>query len=238
MKSARNGRWTRNDRIAVSSVGGCFSIVSCSASGSLLNAANVSAMFVNSSAWISATGAACADARPIWRKNWSSSVSGSARFCITGVRCVKSGFRARIASLIDSPRPANASPKPCVAARASVRMSGSNVERTSSSSSGSLVRPSGIVSPRASVASESPGFSSTYLSPSAERGRTLTVLSFDSGSTTLSSFIEISATERRSPPTSTVFGVISSTTPTRKPPTRTSLPFRSLAPEGSTALTS
>ncbi len=89
--SARNGRWSRNDSIAVSIVGGAFSIVAWSASGSRLKASNVSAMFTNSSAWTCATGATCLDAAPSCLKNSSSSVCGSDRFVITGWRCVNSG---------------------------------------------------------------------------------------------------------------------------------------------------
>ena len=69
----------------MSSVGGDFSIV-CWSAGQREIAAKVSAMLVNSTAWVWATGATCAEVRPSWRKNWSSSVRGSARFRITGVR--------------------------------------------------------------------------------------------------------------------------------------------------------
>ena len=59
-----------------------------------------------------------------------------------------------------------------------------------------------------------------------------------SGSTVLSSFIARSATVLVWPSLRTTFGVISSTTPTRKPPTRTSLPATSLLPVGTSALRS
>jgi hypothetical protein len=76
------------------------------------------------------------------------------------------------------------------------------------------------------------------LSPSAERGRTITWVSVAKGSTTLSRFMSTTAIERVWPFRSTVRGVIWSTIPTRKPPTRTSFPTTRLAPEGSSALTS
>ena len=94
-----------------------------------------------------ATGAACAEARPIWRKNWSSSVSGSDRFVMTGVSARKSGLSASIARLIDWPRPAKASPKPAVAFCMCGRVFASKVEKRSSNSSGSDACLTGIVSP-------------------------------------------------------------------------------------------
>ena len=136
------------------------------------------------------------------------------------------------------PRAAKASPKPSSDARELSRVSSSSVEKTSSSSRPSLELRSGMVSPAVYVDLPSPGVISTYFRPSAERGRTLIVVSVASGSTVLSSFIAITATDLRSPSSSTTFGVMSSTTPTRKPPTRTSLPFTSLLPVGISALTS
>ena len=118
-KSARKGRWTRKLSIAVVSVGGLFSIVAWSAAGSLEMAAKVSAISVNRTALMCATGATWAAERPSWRKNWSSWVSGSAKLCMTGVRWRKNGFKAAIAVLIDWPRPVKASPKPSVAVRMS-----------------------------------------------------------------------------------------------------------------------
>ena len=74
-----------------------------------------------------------------------------------------------------------------------------------------------------------------YLSPSAERGRTRNCVSRASGSIFLSRLSSATATLRRSPFTVVTFGLTSLTTPTRKPPTRTSLPFTSLPPDGSSA---
>ena len=125
-------------------------------------------------------------------------------------------------------------PKPSSALREFTRVGSSKVEKRSSSSSGCEALASGSVPPASSSLLLSPGVSWMYFRPSAERGLTLTAVSFASGSTVLSSF---SSTTARARPSITV-GVIFSTTPTRKPPTRTSLPSTSLAPFGSTAFTS
>ena len=85
-------------------------------------------MLPNSCAWTSATGATWAAAPPSWRKKLSRSVSGSASVLITGTRLLNSGLSASIAVLSDWPRPAKASPKPSVAARALSRVSSSNSE--------------------------------------------------------------------------------------------------------------
>jgi hypothetical protein len=77
-----------------------------------------------------------------------------------------------------------------------------------------------------------------YLSPSAERGRTRSFVSRASGSIFLSRLSSATATARRSPFTMRTSGAMSFTTPTRKPPTRTSLPFTSFAPDGSSAFRS
>ena len=102
--------------------------MSWSARGFAEMAAKVSAMSVNSSACVRATGATCAEARPIWRKNWSSSGARVARFRITGVSERKNGLSASIERLIDWPRPANALPKPAVAFWMCGRVSRSKVE--------------------------------------------------------------------------------------------------------------
>ncbi len=69
-----------------SSVSGPLAIVSCSACGLKPIAAKVSAMLVNSWAWVSATGATWAEVRPSSRKKLGRSVSGAARLVMTGVR--------------------------------------------------------------------------------------------------------------------------------------------------------
>ena len=190
-------------------------------------------MSVNSAACVSATGATCAAAPPSSTKKRSSSVSGSDRLSMTGVSERRNGFSASIDEFSAVPRPAKASPKPSVAPWIAGRVSRSKVEKTSSYSSGSDARATGTVSPSFQVASASPGISSTYLRPSAERGRTLTRVSRASGSICLSRLRWATAMLRRSPSTVATPGSMSSTTPTRKPPTRTSLPGTSFAPEGS-----
>ncbi len=157
---------------------------------------------------------------------------------MTGVRKEKNGFRAWIELFRARPRPAKASPKPASASCELRRVLSSSVENTSSSSSPSVAFLSGIVAPAAKVCLLFPGVSSTYFRPSAERGRIFTVVFRASGSTVLSSFMAITATARVLSPLRTTFGVMSSTTPTRKPPTRTSLPATSLLPVGTSALRS
>ena len=78
--------------------------------------------------------------------------------------------------------------------------------------------------------------SSTYLSPSGERGLTLTNVSTGSGSTSLSSFMSITAIV--SPVSSSIAGLIFSMSPMRRPPTCTSLPATRFDPPGSSAETS
>ena len=75
---------------------------------------------------------------------------------------------------------------------------------------------------------------STYLRPSAERGRTISVESFGSGPASLSSVSVSTAITR---PSSSVLGLISVTAPTREPPILTSLPTTSCAALGISALT-
>ena len=79
--------------------------------------------------------------------NVPSPVSGFERFCITGTMFVSSGRNAPIAVLIDSPRPANAVPKPSRLACDAARVFSSNMFRNSSSSTGVLACASAIVSP-------------------------------------------------------------------------------------------
>jgi hypothetical protein len=195
-------------------------------------------MLAKSAAWVSATGAVWATVAPSWRKNWSRPVFGLARSVATGSRLLKKGLKAAIASLSDWPRPANASPKPAVAVRAFSRVGVSKVEKMSSSSRLSVDCLRASVEPASISLLLLPGTISTNLRPRAERGRTLTVLSVASGEAVLSIFSESTAIDCCSPRTSTTCGWMSSTTPTRKPPMRTSLPATSLAPVGICALMS
>ena len=146
------------------------------------------------------------------------------------------GSSSPIVVLMAGPRPAIELPKPWSDLRASARVSGGKLESTSSSSGAfGVAFLIGIVSPSWNVFSARPGISSTYLRPSAERGRTDRVESTASGSIALSSLRSRTAITRSSPFTVTRALLISLTMPTRKPPARTSLPFTSLAPFGTWA---
>ena len=145
-----------------------------------------------------------------------------------------SGRKAPIAVLIDSPRPANAVPKPSRFTCEAERVSSSNMFRNSSSSTGVSARAIGIVSPSWKLACDRPRVISTYLRPSADRGRTISVESSGSGPASLSSVRSTTAITR---PLSSWRGLIAVTAPMRVPPTLTSLPTVSWAALGSSALT-
>src|SRR5207302_11061785 len=113
----RNGSWTAKLAMPACSVGGDFWIVSCRHFAQALNASKVLAILPKTAALIWATGATSAEARPMFLKKSVRCVFGFERVCITGVRCLKNGLNAAIASLIDAPRPAKASPKPLSAVR-------------------------------------------------------------------------------------------------------------------------
>ena len=127
--------------------GGDFSIVCCRQPAQAEKAANVFAAWPKKSACALATGAASAEARPMFLKKFCSWVSGASSVFMTGSRCWKNGLNAAIASLIDAPRPANASPKPFSAVRDASRVGLSNVLKTSSNSTGLPANLSGMVSP-------------------------------------------------------------------------------------------
>ena len=177
-KRARKGVWTRNDavaavqrrrRLARSSPGAPPGRGRC--------AAKVSAMSANSCAWTSATGATSPRAAPSAGNRSRSSLRGLDRLRMTGVRCARNG-RSCLDRLVDVGAAAGEARRRSPAAPSGVltRVAGWNVESTSSSSgAGGVALRSGMVSPASKVCSERPGSSSTYLSPSAERGRTLTV---------------------------------------------------------------
>ena len=136
--------------------------------------------------------------------------------------------------LIAGPRPANELPKPWSDVRASARVS----RREAREHVLELGRVRGRVRDGDRVAvlegacRARPGISSTYLRPSAERGRSPPVVSTASGSIDLSSLRSSTAMARSLPFTTTRSPLMSLTMPTRKPPARTSLPFTSLAPFG------
>ena len=197
-------------------------------------------MSVKHSAWRPATGRTSADVSPISLKKSFRPVFGLERFCITGVSASKKGEKEWIASLRSAPRPVRASPKPVRVSCWSWRFFASNVFSRSSNSTGLPAFSSGIVEPALKVSFDLPGWISTYFSPSAERGRTISVESVASGSTVLSSFRSRTATERSLPSGGVLRNRVRivSTMPTRKPPTRTSLPSTRFAPPGTWAETS
>ncbi len=131
-------------------------------------------------------------------------------------------------------------PKPSRPVFAASRVLASKEESTSSSSIGGSEStpplPRRTVEPGAKVSLSLPGTTSTYFRPSAERGRTTNEVSLASGSTVLSSLRSTTATLSWSSVLPLVLirvAPICSTAPTRKPPTRTSLPLTSFAPLGS-----
>ena len=198
------------------------------------SAANVRSRFTNSWACVSAAGATIRAASASSAIARARSVSALDRFWATGTTSRSSGASAPIAWLRPAPRPANASPKPRRLAWIAARVGSSNMLRKSSNSTGAGVAlASGIVSPSSKPSSDVPRVSSTYLRPSAERGRTSTVVSRGSGSAVRSSFRPSTAmlvpSGRRS-------ASIESTEPTRVPPIRTSLPRTRLAALGVSAL--
>jgi hypothetical protein len=147
-----------------------------------------------------------------------------------------SGRKAPIAWFRLEPRPARASPNPLRFTRAAARVSSSNMLTNSSNSTGAGVAfASGIVAPSSNPSSDVPRSIWRYLSPSAERGRTIIVEFTGSGSTERSSLSESSATfspsARRSTP-------MLSIEPTRVPPIRTSFPRTRLAALGNSAFRS
>ena len=155
-----------------------------------------------------------------------SSLRGLDRLRMTGVRRTKNGRSSPIVSLMSSPRPANASPNPS-SALLGVHAGARRERRQHVLELGRRAAwrcAAGTVAPSSNVCSARPGISSTYLRPSAERGRTPKRVSTDSGSISLSSFRSSRAIERSLPFTVRRTRVMSSTTPTRKPPARTSLP--------------
>jgi hypothetical protein len=198
------------------------------------SAAMVASRLRNSDACVSAAGARIAVVSLSSPMNVPNPVCGSERLRITGMMSVSSGRKAPIAVLIDSPRPANAVPKPWRFACEAARVSSSNMFRNSSSSTGVLACASAIVSPSWKVSRERPRVTSTYLSPSAERGRTSSVESSGSGPASLSS---VRVSTAITVPSSSVLGLIFVTAPTREPPILTSLPTTSCAALGTSAST-
>ena len=173
----RNGRCFGNSSIAVCSAAGERAIDSwMNGRATLASAVKVVSRLTNSCAWVSATGATSAAASPSAWNSRASWVSGSARLRATGSRYTSSGRRSTIASLMSSPRPASAVPN-ASRVRCDPRLVfESKTLNTSSISTGSgCACAAGMVAPASNPSSDSPGSSSMYFSPSAERGRMIIV---------------------------------------------------------------
>ena len=169
VKSRRNGRWRGSVRIPVSSVGGPSEIVSWSAATSSEIAPKVIAMFVNSCACCSATGATMLAFLPSALKNRAKRVSGSASASATGFRLRKSGSSSSMAMLSETPRPASPSPNPTRLVRPFSRVFESKVLLMSSNSV-CATKFSGLSKTKPSGApSALPRVISRYLRPNEER---------------------------------------------------------------------
>ena len=167
-----------------------------------------------------ATGASSSTTRVTPRIARRSPVRRSARLPATwSSRSTSSGAEAT-ASLKSAPRPASAGPASLSVRCVAVRVSWSNVLMTWSSSTVSRARASGSWPPCPIARPRVPSLSSRYLSPSGDRGRTVTCESSCSGSSVLSSFRVSLAYGPFAP----IWPRIVSIEPTRLPPTRTSLP--------------
>ena len=186
------------------------------------SAVKVTLRSANICAWVSATGATSAAVALSARMNPARLVSGEERLRITGSSTSSTPGRRPSAEFSAGPRPASALPNSSRFSCEASRVSSSNMLSTVSSSTGSgVAAESGTTLPSSKPSSESPRLISRYLSPRAERERTITVESTGIGSTSRSSFRLRAAL---SSPSSVCSGSIDSTAPTRTPPTRTSLP--------------
>ncbi len=231
-KSVRKGRWTRNESIETASVEGVFSIVCRSASGSAEIAAKVSAMSVNSSACVRATGATWAAAAPSWTK----------KLVELGLRSAERWLHHRRERAEERAEGRDRAVDRLAAAGESVAeaLGGGLDRRPRVAVEGReqvlvLERLGGPL--RAGSWRRLPG------SP-ARAGRELDVLQAERRARAhaqgrvdgqrLDLLVELQPGHGHRyaacPSTSTTLGLRSSTTPTRKPPTLTSLPFTSLAP--------
>ena len=154
-------------------------------------------------------------------------MSRSARVRATGSRWRRKRGASEIVRLIDAPRCERALPTPFSERRTPARVRSSNVPKYSSRLTGKRDCEAGSVSPSAKVRLLRPRVSSTYFRPRTERGRRLTVESTGISPATLSSLRIVSAPVV---PSDSRTGRMSSTTPMRWPPSRTSLPGSRLAP--------
>jgi hypothetical protein len=210
-------------------VRGHSEIVSRNRSGERTNAANVVAATPNRCACSRATGSSAVTVRSIATISSPNRLPGAASVCIT-----RSSFGSRTGSvpnvsLRSAPRPANPSPSPPSTCRTPVLVRESKTPVTSSICTGTEACAVGTVAPSANTSRDSPPSMSTYLMPSRLRARTVKRESTGMSPLSSSSLTVTRATVR--PSTSCVS--TSLTAPIRKPPRRTSLPFVTIAPSGS-----
>ncbi len=128
VRSVRNGRWTWNERMPESIVGGDLAMKSLSACSSRPSASNVSAMPVNSAAFCSETGAMMRAASP---SSFDEAVEvglglGQRRHHRLERLACNGGSSSSVRPTA-WPRPANASPKPRRFSCAALRVGSSNI---------------------------------------------------------------------------------------------------------------
>ena len=170
VRSVSSGCWAASDWVETWRVDGDSRIVAFRSAGLRSIAPNVVAIFPNSWALTCATGATAPmnEFSPV--KNRVSSVFGSDRYRATGSRCPNSAGRLEIVSFSADPREASVSPNPTRFSWTAARVWGSNILKTSSNWTGTLVCDSGSVAPSANIRLEVPLCRSRYLSPSTDRG--------------------------------------------------------------------
>jgi hypothetical protein len=226
----------REVRIATRLAGGLSEIVSWrNGRATDAHAVNAVSRFTNSDACSSATGATSSAARASEAKKRFRRVSGapgSARpargrqqrhECVDRAVDVLAAAGEAAAEAVERVRAADA------------RLRVEHVEEVVELDHRGRAWRTGSSSPAGRPAGLSPGVSSTYFRPSDERGLTSSVELAGIGSMLLSSFIVISAYAL---PSARLRGSIFEMKPTRAPPTRTSKPFTSCAPFGSSAFRS
>jgi hypothetical protein len=146
---ARKGRIWGKSLIPSSSAGGPPLIESCrNGRATRARAPKVVSRLVNSSAWVTATGATIRAVRPSAVTKRPSCVRGSDSVRMTGTRLTSSGLISSIARLRSGPRPARPLPNSVRLLCDAARVLSSKVLMTSSSSTGAGVAlRNGIVAP-------------------------------------------------------------------------------------------
>jgi hypothetical protein len=219
--SASTGASRAFARIATRSVAASSTMAAGSAAPLRSSAANVVAPPSTSDASSTARGASAPENAATPRTNPSRSVSGATRRRRTDCSAGSPRCSSENVWLSWVPRPAVASPRrisTACSARAERRPKTSKVSETSTTGT---ARRSGSVPPAGTVRRLVPGMSETYFAPSSERGRIVTPLSVGSPACWGSRARRMRANGGRSPAGRTA--CTSRTTPTRVPPTRTSL---------------